>query len=1061
MAAHVSSQVSSSADPPLCLCRVLLDECRRLAHVAPGGHAALEARVSNEHDHGQSLKEIYRHLHDQQRDALCLSGGGIRSATFALGIMQGLARHNLLSKFDYLSTASGGGYIGAWLTAWIHRAGLPAVMEGLARDPVSPLAPEPGQIQHLRSYSNYLSPRLGLMSVDSWTCVAMIVRNWLLNWLVIVPLLIAVLAVPRLVVAAVTLPASLPPGLIWPVAVGLFVLAFAAITAANRYIAMNLPSADPPRETTSDPGAASTRSTASTQGATGDPSAGNRAGDDRAGDDRAGVGESSRSQRAFLRWCLAPVLGASLALVVSWAWILHSQPSGFRPLSAPWPWSYTVAGTTIPLGWVPLAVLGVLAQLVGLVIYSRRYSRRYDAPAADGTKRELSPAERRAFLVEMPLTTVVTVVMASFLLWFVASQPALDPRFDPVQYAWVGAALFVVVFLVPPILFLPIVTRLTGEDMDIEWWSRSGGWFIIAIAAWLVISGLVYYGPLALNELPGYVASVGGISGLITIVGGFSSGSPAQGDQARPTGWRAIVANNTLRIAATIFAAFLVAGLSWLTTEIVRAVGRVAGLGITSDLVQYPDRGHWQVLERSPWPLLAALIAIAGYSSWRMSNWVKVNKFSLHALYRNRLIRAYLGASHLDRKPNPFTGFDEADNIQMRCLRAPSERKLFHVIGITLNVVAGQELAWQERKAASFTISPLHAGSWNLGYRRTVSAQEHGTLATSGPPAQPDGPAQPGRSRQPEGRPPEGKYYGGQDGVSLGTAITISGAAASPNMGYQSSAIVAFMMTLFNVRLGWWLGNPGPAGQETYQRSSPEHSIVPLVKEAFGLTDRHSDYVYLSDGGHFENLGLYEMVLRRCRLIVVCDAGQDTDYSHESLGAAIRKIRIDMGIQIEMGQIRMTKGRSEGNRYCAVGTIRYSCVDNVPASMDGTLIYVKPIITGRESSDVLHYAHANREFPQESTGDQFFGESQFESYRELGRHAITLICGEAWELEAREYAQWRDLDPGERAPRPTPDAWEARTLLDFKERVKAHVKHSPPEEPARAVASAAPAATAR
>src|SRR6266404_3447117 len=84
------------------------------------------------------------------RAALCLSGGGIRSATFNLGVLQGLARHDLLDKFDYLSTVSGGGFIGGWLTAWIHREGLPHVVEELGRErPVddngqpTPLDPEP------------------------------------------------------------------------------------------------------------------------------------------------------------------------------------------------------------------------------------------------------------------------------------------------------------------------------------------------------------------------------------------------------------------------------------------------------------------------------------------------------------------------------------------------------------------------------------------------------------------------------------------------------------------------------------------------------------------------------------------------------------------------------------------------------------------------------------------------------------------------------------------------------------------------------------------------------
>lgn len=111
---------------------------------------------------------------------LALSGGGIRSATFNLGILQGFAHLGLLRRFDYLSTVSGGGYIGAWLVAWIKREGDPLEVEQqlkpnrekqaearrlLAKDMVVEEEPEP--IYHLRSFSNYLSPRLGLFSIDT------------------------------------------------------------------------------------------------------------------------------------------------------------------------------------------------------------------------------------------------------------------------------------------------------------------------------------------------------------------------------------------------------------------------------------------------------------------------------------------------------------------------------------------------------------------------------------------------------------------------------------------------------------------------------------------------------------------------------------------------------------------------------------------------------------------------------------------------------------------------------------------------------------------------------
>ena len=153
--------------------------------------------------------------------------------------------------------------------------------------------------------------------------------------------------------------------------------------------------------------------------------------------------------------------------------------------------------------------------------------------------------------------------------------------------------------------------------------------------------------------------------------------------------------------------------------------------------------------------------------------------------------------------------------------------------------------------------------------------------------------------------------------------MAISGAAVSPNMGYYSSPIVTFLMTLFNVRLGWWLGNPGLAGQKyhTYPLAYPKSAIYPIIAEALGLTDDHNRYVYLSDGGHFENLGVYEMVLRRCRLIVVSDASDDADFQFDNLGNAVKKIRIDFGIPIEFKsmQIFPRKDKKKG-AFCAIGS---------------------------------------------------------------------------------------------------------------------------------------------
>ena len=239
--------------------------------------------------------------------------------------------------------------------------------------------------------------------------------------------------------------------------------------------------------------------------------------------------------------------------------------------------------------------------------------------------------------------------------------------------------------------------------------------------------------------------------------------------------------------------------------------------------------------------------------------------------------------------------------------------------------------------------------------------------------------------------------YGGPKGLTLGTAMAISGAAVSPNMGYNSSPGVSFLMTLFNVRLGWWLGNP-ESGSSHYAAPGPRSPLRPFFMEMFGLTSEKEPWVYLSDGGHFENLGMYEMVRRRCRLIVVSDAGCDPDYLFSDLGNALRKIWIDLGIRIDFVGLDRLKKRFKNRPtpaadapYWAIGRIRYHDAD--ADGEDGWVLYIKSGLHGTECMDVLSYATTHLSFPHESTINQFFSESQFESYRALGYEiAYKMLC---------------------------------------------------------------------
>jgi hypothetical protein len=162
--------------------------------------------------------------------------------------------------------------------------------------------------------------------------------------------------------------------------------------------------------------------------------------------------------------------------------------------------------------------------------------------------------------------------------------------------------------------------------------------------------------------------------------------------------------------------------------------------------------------------------------------------------------------------------------------------------------------------------------------------------------------------------------------------------------------------------------------------------MISLVREGFGLTNNRSPYVYLSDGGHFENLGLYEMILRRCRYIVVLDSGCDPKFTYEDLGNALRKIRIDLNIPIEFDE-PLINGLRGLKKRAAVARIDYPAVDG-PSVQTGYILYFKPMVLRNESPDVLSYHAGCGAFPHESTSDQWYTESQTESYRMLGWHTV-------------------------------------------------------------------------
>jgi hypothetical protein len=517
--------------------------------------------------------------------------------------------------------------------------------------------------------------------------------------------------------------------------------------------------------------------------------------------------------------------------------------------------------------------------------------------------------------------------------------------------------------LAAEMVFVGLVSYESESDSDREWLGRSAGWEMAAAIAWMLLAALSialgYYIQESYHQLGTYFASLGGVTGIATALIGKSSKTSASDAEEQTT--TSQILNYALAIAGPVFVAILIVLLSIALDQLLLRTSFVTALDAKSIHAQsIPHILLW----------LAIGGIVAGAIGTIASKNVNINRFSLHAVYRNRLVRCYLGASRQKRNPDHFTGFDERDNPCAHTLwppkptaAGPNTFGLFHLVNIALNVVETKRLAWQERKAEPFTVSPLHCGSADKGFRIS-------------------------------------REYGGQGGLTLGTAMAISGAAVSPNMGYHSSPSITLLLALFNVRLGWWLGNPGTQGEQSYQTEGPSFAINPLIEEAFGQTTDNRPYVYLSDGGHFENLGLYEMVRRRCRFIVVVDAGCDPDFAFEDLGNAVRKIYIDLGIRVRFDQLQSIKNRpsagiDEERRkipYYTIGLIDYKDADGAEEGCeDGIILYIKPAYHGTEGAGIVSYATAHKTFPHETTTDQWFTESQFESYRSLGLEITNTI----------------------------------------------------------------------
>jgi hypothetical protein len=341
-------------------------------------------------------------------------------------------------------------------------------------------------------------------------------------------------------------------------------------------------------------------------------------------------------------------------------------------------------------------------------------------------------------------------------------------------------------------------------------------------------------------------------------------------------------------------------------------------------------------------------LATLGIVLW----WFDPSSLGLHEFYRSRLARCYLGAGRLGEPPRSDEAQDQAD-ARAWVERAHDDMWLHEDNGLPIHLVCC---------AGNQTRSSNHLATLHRGARSVVLSRFGISM---------------------------GRYWKPDIALRLSSAMTASAAAFNSLMGERSVVLgraVSFVMTALNIRLGLWV--PHPAHQDNGRRNWNSLTGRQFFHEMFGSAqcrDNPADqYIHLSDGGHFENLALYELVRRHCRYIVVVDAGEDAQFTFNDMGRAVRRVREDFGVEIEIDlePIRPdAKGYSK--QHLAVGTIHY---DGVVGTDKGTIVYLKPSLNGDEPPDILQYKRRKPDFPHETTVDQFFDEAQFESYRRLGEH---------------------------------------------------------------------------
>ncbi len=467
-----------------------------------------------------------------------------------------------------------------------------------------------------------------------------------------------------------------------------------------------------------------------------------------------------------------------------------------------------------------------------------------------------------------------------------------------------------------------------------RFFEKVAGFLLIAIVGLVVIGSLPLVREVIVELLGNSLSNSAGpmtAGGVLTAIGGLFAGSS----------WfstaRKKIKSLPLALQVWIGSAALVYGFLVIAYEY--AIQMLHWLA----LITSPE---WVVMEVSAGGILGGWFVAALLVGW-FSN---TNYLSVHRYYRDRLMETYM--PDLDEVLENRDGHADGADKSWLCRMCRYDQGItgpYHIVNTNIVLVESKHRKFRARGGDNFVLSPLYAGSNATGWKFTAN------------------------------------FMNGA--MTLSTAMAISGAAANPNTGVGGAGptrnpLLSMLMTLLNIRLGYWVPNPDKCGVNRWP-----NLLSPGLGELFRYKlNETGKFVQLSDGGHFENLALYELIRRRVKLIICSDGGADPDFSFADFGNMVEKVRVDFGVIVDIDLTPLApqkKGDAEkahkvARQGHAVGEIIY------PDGNPGVLIYVKTTWLDGLPGDVIAYKNDHPAFPDQSTADQFFDERQFEAYRELG-----------------------------------------------------------------------------